>query len=142
MEDAAVVLGMMRAFYAEEGLAFGEGVEEALRGVLADAGVGCVFVASAGARAVGYGVLTFFYSVERGGRTGLLDELYIERSQRGRGAGRAAVGFALEKAREAGCAGLVLEVSGKNARARGLYERMGFQGLGREMLYRELGGRD
>jgi ribosomal protein S18 acetylase RimI-like enzyme len=137
--DAAAVLEMMRAFYAEEGLVVGEGVERALRGLLADAGAGCVFVASSGTRAVGYGVLAFFYSVERGGRTGLLDELYIEPPHRGRGVGRAALAFALEQAREAECAGVVLEVSAKNARARALYERMGFRGLGREMLYREVG---
>jgi ribosomal protein S18 acetylase RimI-like enzyme len=140
MEDAAAVVEMMQAFYVEEEMVFGEGVERALRGLLADAGAGRVFVASAGVRVVAYGVLTFFYSVERGGRAGLLDELYIEPPHRGRGAGRAAVAFALEQAREAGCAGVVLEVSGKNARARGLYERMGFRGLGREMLYREVEG--
>ena len=56
--DAGAVLEMMRAFYTEEGLAFGEEVEGALRRLLADPSMGSVQVAADTAGLVGYFVIS------------------------------------------------------------------------------------
>ncbi len=162
--DAGLVLGMMREFYAEEGLAFDEAAQGAALGaVLAqreeDAGEmpGAVFwlrcasgsaaESAAGrerspatATVAGYLVLTWGYSLEFGGRFVVLDEVWVAPPWRGRGEGRRAVEFALEWARARGAKALRLEVAHENGRARALYARAGLVGQARDLLTRRLAG--
>jgi ribosomal protein S18 acetylase RimI-like enzyme len=146
-EDEGAVAGMMRAFYGEERLAYSDACAAALRALLADAALGAVFVVHLAAgleqtrseqagpgRAIGYFVLTWGFSLERGGKMALLDELYVVPEARGRGAGRAAIGAATDAARAAGCGAIVLEVDQANVRAREFYRRAGFAVLGRDCL--------
>lgn len=74
----------------------------------------------------GYGLLSFTYSNEVGGRVVLLEEIYIKDEFRGKGIGSRFIQFVInqhpaERYR--------LEVSEENRRAEQLYERLGFQCL-------------
>ena len=132
--DASTLLELMREFYAEEQLASDARCTAALKTLLGDASLGLVYLLRAEGIAVGYMVLTFAYSLERGGKTALLDELFIAPAHRRRGLGAAAVDFAMQLAQASGCHALHLEVAHANAAARSLYARFGFQSPGRDFL--------
>jgi GNAT superfamily N-acetyltransferase len=75
----------------------------------------------------GYLVVLLGYSLEFGGRFGLLDELFVAESHRRRGLGIEALEFAGRECRARGWQALRLEVGQKNDRAISLYRRSGFQ---------------
>ena len=74
----------------------------------------------------GYIVLVLGYSLEFGGRFGLLDELFVAENFRGMGLGTQALAFAGEQCRARGWQALRLEVGQKNLRAQSLYQWSGF----------------
>jgi RimJ/RimL family protein N-acetyltransferase len=78
---------------------------------------------------VGYALLISFWSNELGGEVCVIDELFVDRKNRGRGLATALfdrlAAFEFWFPRPMA---LVLEVSPENERARALYERLGFRG--------------
>jgi ribosomal protein S18 acetylase RimI-like enzyme len=137
--DEALVLALMREFYAGEGLTFSEKpARAALRTLLGDPAVGRVFLIGEGTEPAGYLVLTFGFSLEFHGRDGLVDELYVRAPFRGRGLGRAALAHAEAVCREEGVRVLSLEVDRSNRRARALYERSGYRDRGNHLLTKRL----
>lgn len=79
----------------------------------------------------GYALLCSFWSNELGGEVCILDELYVAASARDRGAATSLVAGLLARTtpwfRDA--VAVELEVTPNNARARALYERLGFAPL-------------
>jgi GNAT superfamily N-acetyltransferase len=79
----------------------------------------------------GYALLCSFWSNELGGEVCILDELYVAAAARGRGAATSLVAGLLARTapwfRDA--VAVELEVTPTNARARALYERLGFAPL-------------
>jgi GNAT superfamily N-acetyltransferase len=73
----------------------------------------------------GYGVITWGYSLESGGRDALLDELYVRR--RGAGVGTAALPAMIDAARTAGASRVFLETEAHNTRVRSFYAHLGFR---------------
>ena len=72
----------------------------------------------------GYAVVTWSWSIESGGRDGLLDEIYV--SRRDSGLGSRAIDAILQDCRARGLPRLFLETETANEDARRLYERHGF----------------
>jgi GNAT superfamily N-acetyltransferase len=92
---------------------------------------GRAIVAEVEGGVVGYAFLISVWSNELGGEVCLVDELFVEDAYRGRGIAQALFAeLARDAVRLRGVhpAALALEVSPKNARARALYERLGFRG--------------
>ena len=75
----------------------------------------------------GYIVILLGYSLEFGGRYGLLDELFVAETYRGRGIAAEALAFAGQQCRAHGWQALRLEVGQDNLRAQSVYRRAGFQ---------------
>ncbi len=98
-----------------------------MEALLADPESGGVWTIEMDGSPAGYLVFTFGYSLEFGGRFGLLDELFIEEPWRGRGIGRQAVDFAGRLCVERGWRVLRLEFFPGNRRASDLYRRSGYQ---------------
>ena len=73
----------------------------------------------------GYGVITWGYSLESGGRDALLDELYVRR--RGAGVVTAALPAMIDAARTAGASRVFLETEAHNTRVRSFYAHLGFR---------------
>ncbi len=133
--DQAAVLGIMEQFYAEEGYPWDAAAAgRALAGLLTAPDWGAVLVIERAGDIEAYAVLTFGYSLEYHGRLGLLDELFVAPALRGQGLGQRLIQAAALRCRDAGLATLHLEVEGRNARARALYERLGFRDAGRSFL--------
>lgn len=76
-------------------------------------------------------------SVEHGGRTGWLEELYVTPNQRQRGIGSALLKGVIKLVRELGLVALDLEVDADHQRAESLYARFGFRRLPRSRWVRE-----
>ncbi len=82
----------------------------------------------------GYLVVTACFSLEFGGAFGLLDELYFDQRQRGRGLGARAIEFAADWCRAHGMDALRLEVAHDNEPALKLYHRAGFATHHRDLM--------
>jgi GNAT superfamily N-acetyltransferase len=103
-------------------------MEKAVRGMLEDPRRGTLFLARQEAqRAVGMACLSYTWTLELGGLSAWLDELYVEPTLRGAGVGRALLTAAIAHARSVGAAAVDLEVVEGHERAARLYEREGFE---------------
>ena len=94
---------------------------------------GAWFIQASGETA-GYLVITACFSLEFGGAFGLLDELYLLQSWRGKGLGARAIAFAEQWCRSHRMDALRLEVAHANERALRLYQRAGFVSHGRDLM--------
>src|SRR5678815_1538846 len=88
---------------------------------------------------VGVAYLAYTWTLEHGGLSCWLEELYVSPPHRERGIGRALLFAALEHARAAGCAAMDLEVEESHDRAAHLYLREGFIAHTRRRFVRKLG---
>jgi GNAT superfamily N-acetyltransferase len=127
LEDLPVLLPLVAAFCELDHHPFDEDrVAQALGPLLADDAFGQVWliVDPAGGPPVGYAVVTWGYSLESGGREGLLDEIFVQ--ERSRGIGAAALDELLAACRAAGVRRMFLETEAHNSRVRRFYARHGF----------------
>ena len=123
---------MVRALYAEDPSprAPSDADVEATLGVLADAARGAALVVDDGSGApFGYVFLTRLWSNELGGDIVFIDEIWVAPERRRQGIGSAVIAHAMRAMRERGAVAFELEVTPDNARARALYERLGFRPL-------------
>lgn len=125
--DAPALQTLIAAFYAEERLTRHAGADAALAQLLADRALGRVLIARQEGIAIGYALLSFSFSLERGGRVGLLDELFVLPAARGQGVAKALLAALRETARALHCRALLLEVDAANEKARRLYTGAGFR---------------
>ena len=82
----------------------------------------------------GHLVLTFCHSMEYGGRSAFIDDLFVRPQLRNRGVGRALVGHARSVCEELGVRAMHLEVARTNEPAQAVYRKIGFESTDRELL--------
>lgn len=138
--DAQQVLAMGRAFHAEDGRALSPAGEQALvRSLDYSPYVTCWLVVENDI-VCGYCVLCFSYSVEFGGNTAFLDDLYIKPEHRAHGIGSQTL-KALEKiARDDGCCALLLEVEDDKPRALGFHTDNHYVDMRRTLMVKDFMG--
>ena len=128
--DAEPLLGLVRTFYAEDGIPFDpDKVAPALGRLLREPALGRAFfleTADAGQRA-GYVVFTFGFDHEAGGPLATVTDLFVAPAFRRRGLARAALGFVAETCRALGVRGLELQVETHNVAGQALYRGFGFR---------------
>ena len=129
LEQVEPLLGAVRRYYAEDGLAFDEAlVRPALAQLLAEPALGQAFflVDEAGVRA-GYVVFTFGFDHEAGEPLATVTDLFVEPTHRRQGYARAALQFVAETCRGLGVRRLELQVETHNAPGQALYRSFGFR---------------
>ena len=89
-------------------------------------------------RTVGVAYVSFTWTLEHGGRTAWLEELYVVPELRGGGIGGALLDAALDLARARSCRAMDLEVESDHARAANLYVRAGFRAHTRTRYVKKL----
>lgn len=95
--------------------------------MLSDPARGDILLAQVGDRAVGVAVFAYSWTLEHGGLSCWLDELYVEPGLRSSGIGRALLLRGIEHVKGRGAAAIDLEVVEGHERAARLYEREGFR---------------
>lgn len=116
-------------------------VQSLLRSLIAEPLVGTVWVAENGERLAGYLVAVTVFSLEHGGTTAEIDELFVRPACRGSGAGLALLQAAEAHAAESGCRNISLQVGVTNAGARRFYRRAGYaERNGYDLLEKDLSG--
>ncbi len=139
VDDLETILPRTRALNDHEGITIStERLAAALRVLLADPNLGGVWVIDDDGRTVGYAIVTFGFDLEFGGRDAYLTELFVDDSERGRGAGRAALDLLPPELAARGVHALHLQVRPENPAMR-LYERAGFITSPRRIMTRRLG---
>ena len=126
--DVDRVVAMMQQLYAYGSPPFdATRARRATETLLTEPEFGGVWTIDVDGALAGYIVVLLGYSLEFGGRFGLLDELFVAETHRGGGLGAEALAFAGEQCRARGWQALRLEVGQENRRAIALYRRSGFQ---------------
>ncbi|MBA3652472.1 MAG: GNAT family N-acetyltransferase [Chthoniobacterales bacterium] len=106
--------------------------------LLAEPAQGFVFVAVAGEKPIGVAYVARILSLEHGGWSGWLDELYARPEWRNRGVGSALLAAAIAAATEREWAALDLEVDTDHRRVISLYQRNFFRPVSRTRFVRRL----
>ena len=137
--DVERLLPLCRAFCEYFDYRFSEPEQrKVVREFIAEPDLGRMFLIQDKSEAVGYAALTFSFSLEYGGRTAFIDELFIGATGRGRGLGKRVLAFLEGACREMGIKALLLEAEDTNPRAAALYENAGYAFLGRRLMTRVL----
>jgi GNAT superfamily N-acetyltransferase len=89
--------------------------------------LGFVMLARVDGAVVGVAYVSHQWTLEYGGLTAWLEELYVIPEWRNRGVGRRLLRGVIEHATRIGCAAVDLEVEREHRRSEHLYERMGFR---------------
>jgi GNAT superfamily N-acetyltransferase len=105
----------------------GEVLEQAIAAILQNEGLGLFLVARDGGDVIGLAVLSFAWTLEHGGKSAWLDELYVIPEHRGRGVGRELLDRVMGEARVLGCKAIDLEVEEAHRRVEHLYQREGYR---------------
>lgn len=124
--EVSVLLGLMRAycdFYQASPRE--DRLVALIRTLLDDPGQGVQLLARLDDRAVGFATLLWSWSTLEATRVGIMSDLYVEPSQRGRGVGRALLEACRAACRKRGVPTLVWDTAPDNARAQSLYESTG-----------------
>jgi GNAT superfamily N-acetyltransferase len=134
---------MMRGLYQEDPAS--HPVDEAhfqrtIAHLLAHPEAGQIVLFMDGKTPAGYAVLISYWSNEFGGNLLFIDELFVSQSHRGKGIAKQFFGY-LEQNPPAGTVALALEVTPANAKARGLYESLGFAKRKNDVLIKRLSER-
>jgi GNAT superfamily N-acetyltransferase len=137
--NVETMLDLSAQLYAGEGSSWDRAVaRHAALELIGKPEWGGIWLVEADHHPAGYFVLTVCFSLEFGGRFGLLDEIYLAEPWRGRGLGAEALEYAAHWCRERGMTALRLEVWTGNLRAIRLYQRAGFALEQRHLMTRRL----
>lgn len=135
VHDLPNLLELMHEFYAEAGYSLNpDRAGAAFLPLLAPGQLGQVWLAELDGQLAGHLVLTFCYSMEYGGRSAFVDDLFVRPTLRNRGVGRALVGHARAICEELGVRAMHLEVARTNGPAQTVYRAAGFGETDRELL--------
>ncbi len=102
--------------------------ERAFNEAVSQSPYSAAYLLKAEGKTAGFAQLAFTFSTEAGGRVIWVEELYVRPQYQGKGMGSTFLRFLKEKY-GADTARIRLEIEPDNARARKLYEKMGFQSL-------------
>lgn len=125
--DRDVLLALLARQFAELEIPLpAEALAAGVDGALADRRRGSFLVGRLDGATVAVAYLNFQWSLEHGGLSAWLEELFVLPEHRGAGLGRQLLQAACAHAAERGCAAVDLEVEEAHPRAARLYERAGF----------------
>jgi len=93
--------------------------------------LGLVLVALQQDQIIGFAAISLAWTLEHGGKTAWLDELYLLPEYREGGLGSKLLEAVIAETRQLGCLAIDLEVEQEHFRAENLYKRFGFEKLQR-----------
>jgi GNAT superfamily N-acetyltransferase len=137
--DAGRLVELMDEFYAEAGYTLDKAhARRAFEALLADPGLGRVWLIQAGSTEVGYVALTLVYSMEHGGPAVVVEDLFVQAPYRNAGRGKAAMTAVRTFCAHAGIRAVSVQVGRDNAVAQSVYRDAGFAAVDRQLMTLEL----
>ena len=137
--DFARLLDLISEYYRYDGIAFdAKSVGPALRKLLRDESLGCIWTIHQNDTLAGYVILTFNYDLEFGGMQGIVTDLYLRAQHRGNGLGRKALECVEEYCRVRKISAIELQVEHANKSAQRFYRKLGFHRLSRMVMDKNL----
>lgn len=132
ISDMQTICTLLQGQFDEHGISFdAERLNKAVEEILIDEQWGSFLLAREQDRSVGLAAVSYTRTLEHGGKSAWLDELYVLPEKRGRGIGTALVEEVIARCRASGCAAIDLEVDQEHQDAERLYSRHGFKQLPR-----------
>ncbi len=133
--DVPQLVALMEESYAESSFPLNrQRATEAFANLLADDRLGQVWLIQSGDQAIGYVVLTLCYSMEYGGRSAFVDDLFVRPSFRNAGLAAAALAEVKAVCAGRGIRAIHVETGGENGAAHAVYRRAGFTETDRQLL--------
>ncbi len=102
-------------------------IEEGVKSLLKNENLAVPYFIKRGEDRIGYVILTKYHSVEKGGLTVYIDELYVETRLRRQGVGRLILAKVLESARNMGAKTLWAQAETYNTAAQEFFLSQGFR---------------
>ena len=115
-----------------------EKIETTLGELLRKPSLGFIMLGRADGAVLGVAYVSHQWTLEYGGLTAWLEELYVLPEWRDRGVGRRLLSGVIDHASKIGCAAVDLEVEREHRRSEHLYEGMGFRRYDRARWAKEL----
>jgi len=100
---------------------------------------GHIYLIEKDEKIVGYVFLSFYFSIEFGGRTAFIDELFVLPRDRGQGTGSRVIHLVEQKCLELNLKAIHLESERTNKGAIALYLKLGFVDYDRQLMTKKLG---
>jgi len=133
--DLDRVLPLVEAFYRHFNYDFSRAEKrETLQALWANSDRGCLWLIEKDQAVAGYIYLAFYFSLEFGGKTAFIDELFVLPEHRGQGIGSQIIGLVEAECRLLKLKALHLESERTNQRATDLYLKLGFADYDRRLL--------
>src|SRR5262245_7768814 len=125
-EDVGDLVALMEEFYAGSNYPLDQQwARSALIRLISDQAWGRIWLARSGGGAIGHVVLTVRYTMEHGGLSGYVDDLFVRPEFRRQGVGRALLNDLFRECHVRGCKSIQVEVGPDNAPALALYAAFG-----------------
>lgn len=102
-------------------------IEDGVKSLLRNEALATAYFIKCGEERVGYVILTRYHSVEKGGLTVYIDELYVEDPFRRTGVGKAVMAKILDVAKQEGAKTLWAQAEPYNTAAHTFFESQGFR---------------
>ena len=127
-DDIETLVLLMRDFYGEAQFPLdATWAAGAFSSLLSDPALGCGWLMLREGQPAGFVVLSLRYTMEHGGLSGYIDDLYVKPEFRRMGAAAAALDSLLAECRARGCQSIQVEVGASNTAAVALYARYGLE---------------
>lgn len=138
-KDIDRLFALVQLQFHEHGIRFDSAeLRAAIAHLLAHDRLGFILIAREDSQSVGFAVISFAWTLEHGGMSAWLDELYVLPDRRDEGIGTALLERLFVEVNERGCLAVDLEVEAEHRKAENLYRRMGFQKLKRRRWVKPL----
>ena len=137
-DDADVIAEMARTFHAEDGHPLSDlGLTAVMAMLDPDFDQGVILILEVEGEIAGYGMLSFGYGIEHGGRETFVEDIFVRSAWRNCGCGTVLLEALEAHARLAGCKAVLLEVMPNNP-AEHLYRRAGYGDRGSFLMKKVL----
>lgn len=135
--DIPHLVALMHEFYTESAVPLDHAwATRAFHALLTQPALGIVWALEVDGAVAGYVVLTVRFAMEFGGPIGCVDDLFVRRTARRRGAAGLGLETLRREGQRRGCLAIEVEVARDDPAAQALYRRHGFEPLedGRQIL--------
>ncbi len=141
-DDTELLVSMISSLYAHEELPCDAlSMRRNVKALIEHTNFGQVLLIEDKNNVIGYAIIVYFFSLEHGGLTALLDEFFILEELRGHGYGSLALNELFLLCEETGLSAVQLEVLNENVHAKGLYTKKGFEVRDRSIMVRPISAR-